>query len=145
MIILDTNAISEVLRSSPDAQVVAWMESVTDDVAITAITLAELTAGLRRLPAGRRKEQLTHSVERALQPYRQSSSILAFDDAAAEPYAQVLLRREHAGLPIATADAQIAAMCVAHGAVCATRNVKDFLYTGIDLVNPWEGPGITPR
>lgn len=55
MIILDTNVVSEVLKPQPDARVVAWMESLTDDVAITAVTLAELLAGLRRLPDGKRK------------------------------------------------------------------------------------------
>lgn len=39
--------------------VMAWLESVTDDVAITAVTLAELLAGLRRLPDGKRKTDLT--------------------------------------------------------------------------------------
>ena len=59
MIVLDTNVVSEVLRPRPEVNVVEWLESVTDDVAITAITLAELLAGLRRLPDGRRKTELT--------------------------------------------------------------------------------------
>lgn len=45
MIVLDTNVVSEVLKPQPDRGVVAWLESLTDDVAITAVTLAELLAG----------------------------------------------------------------------------------------------------
>jgi predicted nucleic acid-binding protein len=36
------------------------------------------------------------------------------------------------------ADAQIAAICLAHHATPATRNTKDFAVAGLTLVNPWE-------
>lgn len=63
--------------------------------------------------------------------------MLAFDADAAERYAEVLASREAAGAPVSTADAQIAAIRLAHGATCATRNVKDFQHTGVELVDPW--------
>ncbi|SYZ33252.1 PIN domain-containing protein [Propionibacterium australiense] len=44
MIVLDTNVVSETLRPHPNARIVAWLEGLTDDVAITTITLAELLA-----------------------------------------------------------------------------------------------------
>ena len=137
MIVLDTNVISEVFRLHPDAKVVAWLESLTDDVAITAITLAELLAGVRRLPNGRRKADLSARIEVAIEPYRDGRSILAFDHSAAEQYADIIVARESAGLPISMADAQIAAICRAHDATCATRNLKDFAHTGVELVDPW--------
>jgi toxin FitB len=34
--------------------------------------------------------------------------------------------------------AQIAAICRARGAALATRNVKDLLETGVDVVDPWQ-------
>lgn len=137
MIVLDTNVISEILRPLPDARVVAWLESITDGVAITAITLAELLAGLRCLPAGARRSALAKGVEAALEPYRNGRSILAFDDKSAEKYADVLVAREKAGLPISTPDAQIAAICLAYRASCATPNAKDFAHTGVRVVDPW--------
>ena len=138
MIVLDTNVISEIFRSSPEPRVIDWLVSLTGDVAITSITLAELLAGVRRLPNGRRKDELSRRIEEAVAPYRGSRSVLAFDDDAAGRYAEVLASREAAGAPISTADAQIAAICLAHGAVCATRNVKDFQHTGVELVDPWK-------
>lgn len=137
MIILDTNVISELFRPEPDSRVVNWMEGLTGDVAITAITLAELLAGVRRLPPGKRRSALTAKINAALEPYRETRAILPFDDGAAEQYADVLVAREQAGLPIHTADAQIAAICRARRAVCATRNGKDFNATGVELVDPW--------
>jgi len=138
VIVLDTNVISEVFRPSPEARVIGWLASLTGDVAVTSVTLAELLAGVRRLPAGRRKTELTKHIESALGPYRGSRSVLPFDEAAAECYADVLVAREAAGARISTADAQIAAICLAHGATCATRNVKDFVHTGVELVDPWK-------
>lgn len=137
MIVLDTNVISEIFRPSPEPRVVEWLVSLTGDVAITSITLAELLAGVRRLPEGRRKHELARGIEEAVAPYRGSRSVLAFDADAAERYAEVLAARDAAGAPISTADAQIAAICLAHGAVCATRNVKDFQNTGVKIVDPW--------
>lgn len=137
MIILDTNVVSEVMRTRPDANVVEWLESLTGDVAITAITLAEILAGVRRLPDGRRKVALRAMINQAVAPYRETAAVLAFDDAAADRYADIVVTRESAGLPISMADAQIAAICRSHGATCATRNTKDFEHTGIDLVDPW--------
>lgn len=140
MIVLDTNVISELFRPSPEAHVVDWLASVTGDVAITSVTLAELLAGVRRLPDERRKEVLTKRIEAAVEPYRGSRSVLPFDDLAADRYADVLVARESAGAPISTADAQIAAICLVHDATCATRNVKDFAHTGVELVDPWTAP-----
>ncbi|ATG53154.1 VapC toxin family PIN domain ribonuclease [Brachybacterium vulturis] len=141
MIVLDTNVISEIFRPSPEVRVVDWLASLTGDVAITSVTLAELLAGVRRLPDGRRKDELTRRIEVALEPYRGSRSVLPFDGSAAERYTDVLVARESAGAPISTADAQIAAICLTHGATCATRNVKDFAHTGIELVDPWSATG----
>lgn len=137
MIVLDTNVISEVVRSVPNDRVVAWLEALTSEVAITAVTLAELLAGVGRLPDGRRKAKLSARIAAAIEPFRGTRSILAFEDTAAAYYADVLLAREAAGRPISTADAQIAAICLAHDATCATRNVRDFSHTGIDLLDPW--------
>ena len=137
MIILDTSVISEIFRPSPEPRVVAWLEFLEGDVAIASVTLAELPAGVRRLPDGRRRDELTRRIDAALAPYRGGRAVLAFDDVAADRYADVLVAREGAGAPISTADAQIAAICLAHGATCATRNVKDFQHTGVELVDPW--------
>ena len=141
MIVLDTSVISELFRREPDVRVAAWLESLDGDVAITAVTLAELLAGVRRLPDGRRKSDLEAAVTATVELYRGGQVVLPFDAACAEAYAEVLFERERAGLPITTADAQIAAICRKHDAVCATRNTKDFVGTGIELINPWSFAG----
>ncbi|QVQ53277.1 type II toxin-antitoxin system VapC family toxin [Spiractinospora alimapuensis] len=138
MIVLDTNVISEIFRPNPDERVVTWLGSLTGEVAVTAVTLAELRAGVGRLPEGKRRSALQMRIEAALQPYRETRAILVFDDDAAGHYAEIVVARERAGIPISMADAQIAAMCRSNSATCATRNTKDFTETGIELINPWD-------
>lgn len=64
----------------------AWsrLDSLAGDVAITAVTLGELLAGVRRLPDGQRRRSLSARIQVALKPYRGSRAVLAFDDVAAE-------------------------------------------------------------
>ena len=140
MILLDTNVVSELLRPDPDPHVLAWNESLSDGVAITAVTLAELLTGVRLLPSGSRRTALEVAVRTAVQPYRDTQAVLPFDDAAADRYDEIVAVRSKSGRPISVADAQIAAICRVHGAVCATRNSKDFEHTGVDLVDPWGKP-----
>jgi toxin FitB len=138
VIILDTNVISELTRPVPDSGVIAWLDSQPAAVtAVTAITVAELRYGVRRMPDGRRKTQLSEAVS-ALVDTDFRGRVEAFDVLAAEQYAEVVTTRERAGLPISTSDAQIAAICRVRNATLATRNTADFTGTGVDLINPWK-------
>ena len=143
MIILDTNVISEIFRPLPEPRVVDWLTSLEGDIAITSVTRAELLAGVRRLPDGRHRDDLTGRIDAALSPYWGGRAVVPFDDVAVDRYADVFAARESAGAPISTVDAQIAAICLAHGATCAARNVKDFQQTGVELVDPWTVDGLS--
>lgn len=58
-------------------------------------------------------------------------------DTVAGRYTDIVVDRERAGVPIGMADARIAAICAARRAVSATRDIKDFVGAGIELVDPW--------
>jgi len=138
VIILDTNVISELTRPAPDSGVIAWLDSLpTEETAITAITAAELRYGVRRMPDGRRKTELSEAVN-ALITTDFRDRVEPFDVLAADQYADVVTAREHAGKPIGISDAQIAAICRALNAMLATRNTSDFTGTGVNLINPWK-------
>jgi toxin FitB len=138
VIILDTNVISELARTNPEANVVAWLDSLpAADVATTAITAAELLYGVAHLPDGRRSAALAETIGALIsEDFR--GRVESFDSLAAEQYAAVVVGREKRGRPIGMADAQIAAICRVHSATLATRNTGDFTDTGIDLINPWD-------
>jgi len=138
VIILDTNIISELMRPKPEASVVAWLNAQHEnEIATTTIAEAELRYGICRLPHGRRREQIQVTVEQILREFS-TDRILSFDQAAAREYGEMAARREHNGLPISAADCQIASIVLANRAKLATRNTKDFLECGIELINPWQ-------
>lgn len=135
MIILDTNVISELARPTPSNDVIGWVD-IQDDLALTAITAAELFYGVARLPEGARKLALTAAI-RDLIDERLAGNVLSFDRAAASRYAEIVVSRDRAGRPLSVADGQIAAICRTRNATLATRNVRDFDGVGIVVVNPW--------
>ena len=136
MIILDTNVISEFTRPVPSPSVVAWFQTENPaNLGTTAITEAELLAGLALLPEGNRKNGLIRETEAMLALL--TPWILSFDRDAAQIYPLVVLQRRAMGLAVDTTDGQIAAIARVHGASVATRNIADFAHCGVDIVNPW--------
>lgn len=62
-------------------------------------------------------------------------------DARTAPYfADIVTKRDRESRPIGVMDAWIAAVCRRHDVPLATRNVRDFDGTGIDVINPWGDP-----
>lgn len=135
MIILDTNVLSEPLRRSPSPRVLEWLASLREPVAITTISVAELLRGARLLPIRRRRDELVAGIEATVHAFR--SDVLAFDEKAARHYALLHENRTRSGRPLSVEDGMIAAICATYGATLATRNVADFVGTGIDVIYPW--------
>jgi predicted nucleic acid-binding protein len=134
MIVLDTNVVSEAVRANPSPTAMTWLARRNEEFAITAITVGELLSGVRLLPKGRRREGLMAAVEDVLLRW---AIRLPYDEAAARAYAVV---REHArrlGRGLSVEDGMIAAICATRGARLATRNVRDFDFLPIPVVNPW--------
>lgn len=137
MIVLDTNVVSEAIRTQPDPTVAAWLAAPpSSSLFITTITQAELLYGLRLLPDGKRRRGLTDAIHTILRDgFR--GRVLPFDGPAAEAYATIAAERRTLGKPISAFDAQIAAIARSRGADVATRNVADFDGCGVDLLDPW--------
>lgn len=138
-VLLDTNVLSELMHSTPDAQVIQWFDdNPAMEVLTSSITRAEIFTGIALLPAGKRRDQLAQSAE---QMFAQdfSGNSYPFDDAAAMQYAMILAQRQAAGRPISTEDGQIAAIAMAAGIPLVTRNTKDFeCIDGLTLIDPWQ-------
>jgi len=137
VIVLDTNVASELMKPSPDPVVRDWVRVRRgNELCTTSITLAEIRYGIERLPAGRRRDLLKATADDVFATFE--DQVLPFDAAAAAHYPVIVTRRDGAGLPIDGFDAQIATICHTHDAALATRNLKDFQNTGIDLIDPWQ-------
>jgi len=82
------------------------------------------------------KTQLHQVIKQKLLPLF-AGRILSFDQQATETFARINAKAQAEGSPIGFADCAIAAIAAAHGFLLATRNVRDFQYAGIALLNPW--------
>jgi len=137
MIILDTNVLSALMRSLPEAPVVAWLDrQPVESVWITSITLFEARFGLALLPTGRRRQTLEAAFARLLKEDLENR-VLDFDSAAAVEAASLAAVRQKAGRPVDMRDTQIAGIALARHATLATRNVRHFRDLKIPLVDPW--------
>ncbi|MCY1182961.1 Toxin FitB [compost metagenome] len=138
MIILDTNVLTEVLRPVPDPLVLSWLRKQPGaSLFSTTITRSEVLYGVRLIPEGQRREALW---EAALAIFNEdfAGRVLSFDSDAADAFAEISAARRLAGKPLSQFDAMIAAVARSRGAVLATRNVKDFVECGVEVVNPWQ-------
>ena len=137
MIILDTNVISALMRETPDAIVIAWLDgNPADSVWITSITLFEARFGIALLPKGRRRQGLEAGFERLLAEDLENR-VLDFDSAAANAAASLAAQRQRAGRQVDIRDTQIAGIVLARRATLATRNVRHFSDLSVSVVDPW--------
>jgi len=139
MIVLDTNVVSELMRSSADSRVLHWFSSQSaDDLHITAITMSEILYGIELISTARRRETVRAAAEKMFEAVF-ADRILTFEDRAARAFSQIASSRRRQGKPMADFDAQIAAITRVHSATLATKNPYAFEGCGVRLVNPWEG------
>jgi hypothetical protein len=138
MIILDTNVVSELMKASQDQAVVSWLnDQEASALFMTTITIGEIGYGLEILPRGRRRLQLEQGFERVIAEAF-AGRILVFDEEAARHYGVMMGRRKARGRPLSIQDGQIASIARAKGFAVATRNVRDFVECGVEIINPFE-------
>jgi predicted nucleic acid-binding protein len=138
VIILDTNVLSALMRTAPDAAVVRWLDrQPAESVWITSITLFESRLGLALLPKGRRRRSLELAFDRLLEEDLEHR-VLDFDSAAATEAAALAATRRKTGRPVDMRDTQIAGIALARRATLATRNVRHFQGLNVPVIDPWE-------
>lgn len=138
MIILDTNVLSALMRTTPDAVVIGWLDAQpSESIWITSVTLFEIRFGLALLPRSKRRQTLEAVFEQLLVEDL-GNRICDFDRAAAASAAALAAARQRAGRSVDMRDTQIAGIVLARRASLATCNVKHFEDIDVPLINPWE-------
>lgn len=133
--LLDTNVLSELRRRVPDPAVVAWVEGrPASTFFLSVLTLGEIRRGIESLGDERRRLRLLDWLE-AQVPAFFSGRILAVDLPVADRWGRLLAQ---AGRPLPAIDSLLAATALQHGLRLVTRNVRDFAFPGLELINPWQ-------
>jgi len=136
--LLDTNVPSELTRPKSDPRVEAWLEDAEDEqLYFSVVSLGEILKGVTRLPESRRRTELQVWLDNTLRPWF-AGRILPVTERIAERWGIVAAQCSLRGKTIKVADGLIAATALHHELTIVTRNVKDFEYLGVNLLNPWE-------
>ena len=134
--LLDTNVISEIKKPNYNKNVKEFLDTaIWEELYLSAITIGEICNGIEKLPAGKKKHELSIWLYTDI-PQWFKRRIIAIDTDVVLEWGKLLAR---AGRTLAAADSLIAASAITHHMILVTRNTRDFEgIEGINLYNPWE-------
>ena len=136
--LLDTNVISELIKTEPDRKVVRWIEETQEAILfLSVLTLGEIRSGIERLNPGRRRGRLESWLAVDLR-LRFQDRILPINDAIAERWGALSATAIRRGRPLPVIDGLLAATALHHDLILVTRNDTDVSGTGIPTLNPWQ-------
>jgi predicted nucleic acid-binding protein len=128
--LLDTNAISDLMRASP--RIENWIQELdqVDRVVTCAIVRGEILFGIARLPEGRRRAELEETGHQFLTTFHCEP----IPERAGDFYATVKLARQRRGLALDENDLWIAASALALGATLVSRDADFTAIDGLPVV-----------
>ena len=132
--LVDTNVVSELVKSQPEMRVIAFL-SDNPDLWLSVVTLHEMRFGLHLMPRGRRREDLSFALSAFVAEHDDRILPVNREDAAEAAILRANCRRS--GRTLNFADALIAGTAKANDLILATRNVSDFERLGVEIINPW--------
>lgn len=116
---LDTDTSSYIIRNRPESVRIRFGKLDSSQVCISVITHAELLYGVKSAASIR-------TLRPAIEDFVRRLTVLEWDSAAAEHYADIRVRLETNGTPIGNMDILIAAHARSVSAVLVTNNEKHF-------------------
>ncbi|MDJ0756491.1 MAG: type II toxin-antitoxin system VapC family toxin [Ardenticatenaceae bacterium] len=136
--LLDTNIISEFTKSQPDYAVQTWLETHQNEALyLSVITIGEIQQGIVRLPPSKRQQDLLEWLNQTILVLY-APFILPIDQECMLQWGTLTGNLIRKGQKIAVMDGLIAATALRHQLTLVTRNISDFVHTGLSLVNPWD-------
>lgn len=132
--LLDTNIISETVKTIPNLNVMKWLETIpSEDIFISVITIGEIKKGIELLEQSKRKALLIKWLEYDL-PNWFAENILVIDKQVAEKWGYLSATY---GSRLPAIDGLIAATALSYNLKLVTRNEKDFQIANLEVINPF--------
>ena len=133
--LIDTNVVSELIRQSPSHEVLGWVNRTPDDALyLSVLTIGEIRKGIENPETVSRRETLRLWLEQELTDWF-GDRLLPIDRGVADRWGTLLAQ---AGRPLPAVDSLLAATALHHNLRMVTRNVTDFQFAGLEVVNPWD-------
>lgn len=114
----------------------AWLVRHDAELALPTVTIAEIAFGIQKIRPDQRAERL----EQGLTDWRRrfADRIFGLTEEAALAYGEIMGAAARQGRGMSAPDGMIAAIVRVNGGRLATRNLTDFVTTGLDLKSPWD-------
>ncbi len=132
--LLDTNVLSEPIKSEPDAHTLESLSEHEGELATCSVVWHELCFGAARLTASRKRRAIEAYLEEVV---GSTLPILPYDREAASWHALERVRLSRRGRPPSAADGQIAAIARVHDLILVTANPRDFRRFKDLVVEDW--------
>ena len=117
---------------------VNWIEATDEGlVYLSVLTLGEVRKGIFAAAPASRRVALEAWLETGLRS-RFAGRILTVDQAVADRWGLVAGQAQANGMTLPVVDGLLAATALHHGYTVVTRNVGDFVRTGVALLDAWQ-------
>ena len=133
MYLLDTNVISELRKPKPHGAVLAWIKTIpSSNLFVSAVSIGEIQAGIEL--TREQNQQKAIELETWLNQIIATNQVLPLDAIRFKIWAKIMHRQSDR----VNEDAMIAATAIHLKLIIVTRNIKDFKYFNVKLLNPFE-------
>lgn len=140
--LLDTNALSETLKSRPNSGFMEWFASVgspdddfDDRLHVSVLTIGEMRRGALRLGPDPRGALLQERIDGIVAEY--GDRLLPVDLAVVECWAKLAEAYRSRGVSVGITDELLAASALVHDFTLVTRNLRHFEQSGCLALSPW--------
>ena len=134
--LLDTNVLSDLIKPKPNESLEVWLKGVpSSSLYISVLTLGEIRRGVEKMDGGQKKVKLLSWLEYDL-PQWFGDRVIPIDGAVADKWGYLTAQGSLQKVP--AIDSLLAATALTHNLKMVTRNVKDFHFLGLELVNPFK-------
>ena len=140
---LDTNILSEMMRPNPEPRVTQFLDAIAPDgMGLAAITVWEIFNRIGQLDLGKRRQDITGRFQGILDDLFEDR-VFDWTAADAKVCARIMEDKRRRGEPLDShlPDAMLVGTAKRCGCGIITRNESEFVYTGVQVVNPW-GEGL---
>lgn len=132
--LIDTNVICELVKKSPDKNVVKWFNKVSDrDLYLSVLTIGEIRKGLAQINNDQYREKVRLWLDQDLIAWFENR-ILPVDQHVANKWG-LLQAQTNRTLP--AIDSLLAATALHSDLIIVTRNTKDYNIGMLEVINPF--------